>query len=63
MQLILKKAVLTARDFTCPGRMSGRCGIRKKYCRNTEANLPEVSELDVVPDFSRFIAPQFLGKY
>ncbi|MDO9572343.1 MAG: aminomethyl-transferring glycine dehydrogenase subunit GcvPB [Candidatus Omnitrophota bacterium] len=53
MQLIFEKSRAGRKGFTLPVIDVPRAsGLPEKYCRNQEAQLPEVSELDVVRHFS-----------
>ncbi len=53
MQLIFEKSRAGRKGFTLPEiDVPQAGGLPKAYCRNQEAQLPEVSELDVVRHFS-----------
>ena len=53
MQLIFEKSRVGRKGFALPViDVPIAPGLPKKYCRNQEAQLPEVSELDVVRHFS-----------
>ena len=60
MQLIFEKSRLGRKGFVLPETdVPQAAGLDKKYCRNQEAHLPEVSELDVVRHFSNLSRRNF----
>ncbi|MFY9402142.1 MAG: aminomethyl-transferring glycine dehydrogenase subunit GcvPB [Candidatus Omnitrophota bacterium] len=60
MQLIFEKSVANRRGFNLPKLdVPISSGLPKEYCRKELANLPEVSELDVVRHFSNLSRMNF----
>ena len=60
MQLIFEKSRLGRRGFWLPETdVPLAPALDEKYCRQTQANLPEVSELDVVRHFSNLSRRNF----
>ncbi len=53
MQLIFEKSRIGRRGFSLPAAdVPSAAALPEKYCRKVEAQLPEVSELDIVRHFS-----------